>query len=81
MTVAELVRILAGHPAELRVVVNGYEGGYDDLSPSQVAVEPIALDTGVHDWEGRHGHPADGSTGGSEPVRIVDALVLRRRSN
>ena len=31
MTVAELIRILETHPPELRVMVLGYEEGYDDL--------------------------------------------------
>ncbi len=31
MTVAELIRILQSHPQDLRVVVDGYEDGYDDL--------------------------------------------------
>ena len=32
MTVAELVQLLANYPPDLRVVVNGYEEGYDDLA-------------------------------------------------
>ena len=35
MTVEELIRLLATFPGDLRVVVNGYEEGYDDLSPSE----------------------------------------------
>lgn len=81
MTVAELVRMLAKQPAGLRVVVNGYEDGYDDLSPGQVSRIRIALNTGRHEWEGRHGDPDDGSGDGAESARIVDALVLRRASN
>ncbi len=33
MTVRGLIRLLADQPADKRVVVNGYECGYDDLSP------------------------------------------------
>ena len=55
MTVDELVQLLAAYPAELRVVVNGYEDGYDDLSPKQVSLVRIALNTGSHSWEGKHG--------------------------
>ena len=36
MTVGQLIRILQSYPPNLRVVVNGYEEGYDDLSPEQV---------------------------------------------
>ena len=81
MTVVELIRLLAGHPADLRVVVNGYEDGYDDLSPGQVSRIRVALNTGKHEWEGRHGDPGDGSGDDAESARIVDALVLRRASN
>ena len=78
MTVAELIRILARHPAGLRVVVNGYEEGYDDLSPGQVSRFKIALNTGQHQWEGEHGEP-DGGT--PDDVEVVEALVLGRVSN
>ena len=49
MTVNELVQLLAAYPADLRVVVNGYEDGYDDLSPEQISLVKIALNTGTHD--------------------------------
>lgn len=81
MTVAELIRILQNHPADLRVVVNGYEEGYDDLSPKQLRVVKISLNTGKHPWEGAHGD-SDG-LGGSAPddAKVVEALVLQRVSN
>ena len=51
MTTADLVEILQSYPSDLRVVVNGYEEGYDDLSPKQVSTVKIALNTGKHEWE------------------------------
>ena len=81
MTVREMIDVLKGHPDDLRVVVNGYEEGYDDLSPEQISVVRIALNTGVDDWEGRHGEADDDPADASEPAEIVDALVLRRSSN
>ena len=77
MTVAELIRMLADHPADLRVVVNGYEDGYDDLSPGRVSRIRIALNTGQHEWEGRHGD----CDGGAPEAEVVEALLLRRVSN
>ena len=77
MTTAELIRLLAQYPPDMRVVVNGYEDGYDDLSPKQVSVAKIALDTGKHRWEGQHGDP----NGLTDADDIVEALVLRRASN
>ena len=81
MTVSELIETLKAHPGDLRVVVDGYEDGYDDLSPRQISVVPIVLNTGVHDWEGRHGEPGDAPGDVAEPSKVVDALVLRRVSN
>ena len=81
MTVSELIKTLKAHPGDLRVVVDGYEDGYDDLAPRQISVAPIVLNTGVHDWEGRHGEPGGAPGDAAEPSKVVDALVLRRVSN
>ena len=80
MTVSELIVVLQTHPGDLRVVVNGYEEGFDDLSPDQICLVRIALNTGVHDWEGRHGEADELSAASGESVTTVDALVLRRTS-
>ena len=53
MTVGQLVRLLQSYPQDMRVVVAGYEDGYDDLSPKQVSAVRIALNTGKHEWEGK----------------------------
>ena len=55
MTVRELIDALERYPDDIRVAVNGYEAGYDDLSAGQISVVRIALNPGVHDWEGPHG--------------------------
>ncbi len=81
MTVSELIETLKAHPGDLRVVVNGYEEGFDDLSPGQISVQRIALNTGVNDWEGRHGEPDEAPGAVTEPTRVVDAVLLRRVSN
>ena len=47
-TIEELIRLLAQHPPDLRVVVNGFEDGYDDLSPEQPSVVSIGLNVGKH---------------------------------
>ena len=77
MTVSELVECLQGYPGSLRVVVNGYEEGYDDLTPEQIRRVRIGLDTGKRDWEGVHGRPDDGD----ESTEIVEAVVLERTSH
>ena len=77
MTVNELIQLLNGCRPDLRVVVNGYEDGYDDLSAEQLSVVRVALNTGKHRWEGQHGDP-NGLTDGTD---VVEVLVLRRVSN
>ena len=77
MTVAELVELLATYPPGLRVVVNGYEDGFDDVLPERVSVTRIELDVGRAWWEGRHAAAAAGGAADSD-ARIVDALVLGR---
>ena len=77
MTVKELADLLATYPSDLRVVVNGYEDGYDDLSPEHIASVEIALNVGKHQWEGQHGD----RNGLPDESPAVEALVLRRVSN
>ena len=81
MTVKEMIELLKGYPADLRVVVNGYEEGYDDLTPRQISVARIALNTGVDDWEGRHGYDWEAARRRAAPATVVDALVLNRVSH
>ena len=81
MSVYELIRLLENHPPDLRVVVNGYEEGYDDLSPEQISLVEIALNTGKHEWEGHHGDPNGLRRSAPGDAEVVEALVLRRVSN
>ena len=81
MTVREMIDLLGSYPDDMQVVVNGYEEGYDDLSPRQISVERIALNTGVHNWEGRHGHADEVPIASGESVSTTDVLVIRRTSN
>ena len=57
MLVGELIELLHEYPTDMRVVVNGYENGYDDLTPERISTAKISLKTGKHEWEGRHGDP------------------------
>ncbi len=81
MTVQELTRLLATYPPGLRVVVSGYEEGYDDLSPEQISVVKICLNTGTESWVGQHEEPNLLTGGLPDDAEIVEALSLRRVSN
>lgn len=81
MTVKDLIQVLRTYPADMRVVVNGYEGGFDDVSPEGIAVVKVQLNRGTKDWQGRH-LEAETQTG-ERPADddIVDALAFLRESN
>ena len=81
MLVSELIELLREYPSDLLVVVNGYEEGYDDLSPRQISIAKISLNTGTHHWEGRHGEPSHSAEGTPDNAEVVEVLVLRRVSN
>ena len=49
MTVKELAELLGKYPDDLRVVVNGYGEGYDDLAAERISVVKIQLDTQIYD--------------------------------
>ncbi len=81
MTVDELVRLLATYPPGMRVVVDGYEDGYDDLSPEQLRVVKLSLNTGTHEYVGTHGDvdyvPKEKLAG----LDVEEALALHRTSH
>lgn len=71
MTVGELIEHLSQYPSELRVVVNGYEDGFDDVAAERIRVLNIELDTGGEWFYGRHG-----SIAGKKGVEYERADVL-----
>ena len=79
MTVKELVEHLGRYPDDLWVVVNGYEDGFDDLSPERISVIKIQLDTQIHDWEGQHSDFHGSEAEITDDTKIVEALVFRRQ--
>lgn len=81
MTVQDLIRILRTYPADMRVVVNGYEDGFDDVSPERIAVVEVQLNRGLEDWQGRHQEPAAQTEEMDGDDDIVDALAFFRESN
>lgn len=80
MTVKALKELLSKYPENLRIVVNGYEDGYDDLAPDRISVRKIQLNTQIHDWEGQHSNLDDFNETITNGAEIAEALVLRRAS-
>lgn len=81
MTVEELIQMLESYPSDLRVVVSGYEGGFDDIAPERISVVKIQLDVGTEDWEGQHEEPELLGKGTPSIGAVVDALAFHRASN
>ena len=50
MTIEGLIRLLKACPLSMRVVVNGYEDGFDDVSPERLAIVKMQLNRGAKDW-------------------------------
>ena len=78
MTGSEMSEALKGYPGDLRVVVNGYEEGYDDVSPKRISVKRIRLNTGGEWWRGQHEDADNDSSHPSSLSDTVEALVIRR---
>ena len=76
MTIEELIRLLSAYPADLRVMVQGYEDGYDDLEADCVIAGEAILNVNSAWYYGRHERALTGDdrTGGE----TVHALFLRR---
>ena len=75
MTVNELIQLLASYSPDLRVVVNGYEEGYEDIDEHLVFVRELRLNAGKEWWEGVHRESWDAR---AEGTAVVDAVVLQR---
>ena len=80
MNVKELIEKLGEYPQDMRVVVQGYEDGYDDLTRSQIGSRKIALNTGKHSWEGMHGDAPWPGEEENRDAELVDAVTLYRVS-
>ena len=81
MTIDELIGLLATYPPQMRLVVDGYEDGYDDLSPEQLRTAKIALYTGAPEYVGTHGDVDFLSKEKLAGLEVEKALVLRRTSH
>jgi hypothetical protein len=75
LTVAELIAILQQCPPNLRVVVNGYEGGVEEPSCVQRITIELDENEGIEVC-GRHSEYCGGQT----DREVATAILLRSRS-
>ena len=54
MNVGELIQLLNAYPSDLRVMVDGYEEGYDDLEPGDIKAVDVRLNVNTRWYSGRH---------------------------
>jgi hypothetical protein len=68
MTVRELIKLLQAYSGDIRVVVAGYEGGYNDISHGEL----IELNLNVNDawYSGPHARPDDDAKGDETALHI-----------
>ncbi len=69
------------YPPDLRVMVSGYEDGYDDPAPEQLSRVKIVLDVGKHPWDRKHEDSNSLAYDAPDGSNVIDALVLRRTSH
>lgn len=76
MNVGQLQEILSGLPFNMRVVVDGYEDGLDDLTADNIEIKQIYINTGGYKWEGEHSEIDEEDE--SEELPKETALILHR---
>ena len=79
LTVSELIQLLAQYPGDLRVMVQGYEEGYDDLEAGRVVAGEASLNVNSAWYYGRHEQALTGDE--QTGAETVQALFLRRPSH
>jgi hypothetical protein len=77
MNVQQLIEELQKHPPEMRAIVSGYEGGYNDLSSPAAKQISICLNVHApHRWyKGRHdeakNYPLEDQGGSTETALLI----------
>lgn len=75
MTVGDLIEAPAKFPPDHRVVVNGYEDGYDNVDAESLSTVSVRPKPGHKDWEGENEDA--GWTPGENDFEAV--CIARRR--
>lgn len=75
MNIQQLIEELQKHPPEMRVIVRGYEGGYDDVEPPELTQIRLNVHAETDWFYGRH-EDADHLLG-SQDGAVETALLIR----
>lgn len=78
MNVRELIEVLNQYPNDTRAVVNGYEDGYDDLSPELVSAIELMLNANTDWYVCRHAAKTELADEAQVNARFINALALHR---
>ena len=73
MTIAELIEALQQFDPKTRVLVKGYEGGYNDAAVSNIT--PVALDVHSEWYYGKHENVSE--TTNLEGKKTVEAIIIK----
>lgn len=76
VTVEQLIKELQKYPPKMRVIVDGYEGGYSDPKPPEVTQIQLNVYNEDERYFGRHDDP--GLSIGGKDGAIEAALLLPR---
>ena len=76
LTVCQLIEELKGFSPELKIVVDGYEGGTDSLVKSNILLKYIDKNATMGDYHGEHGDHELLPDGMANPVMVI---VLGRK--
>lgn len=76
LTVNDLIEALAQYPPDIRVVVNGYEDGYDNLHFNSLSAISIRPKPDHAEWEGENEEARENS-GANE----FSAVCIARKSH
>lgn len=86
MTVNQLRELLAHYPPDLPIMIDDYEGGYDEIESTNVALKEVQLNVNTPWYYGRHDQPEPGGTPDNQYTAgevsrdgpIVAAIILSR---
>ena len=81
MTVKELKKHLEKYPPNIHVVVNGYEGGWDDIEPENISKKEVLLNFSKESYYGKHEELFFVKKADIKKGKTAEVLAIARSSN